>query len=70
MTPIMLILVNVALAYLIGFLGRNRKLGFWGHFFASLLLTPIIGFLLIIATDPRKDEDEVKNKKTGTISNT
>ena len=70
MMPVMLILVCIALAYFIGFLGRNRKLGFWGHFFASLLLTPIIGFLLVIATDPRKDEDEVKNKKTGTISNT
>jgi len=66
--PIILILVNIVLAYFIGFLGRNRKLGFWGHFFASLLLTPIFGFLLIIATDPRKDEDDKKEKKTKVIS--
>jgi len=70
MVPVILILVNIVLAYFIGFLGRNRKLGFWGNFFASLLLTPIIGLLLIVATDPRKDEDEKKNKKTGTITNT
>ena len=63
MTPLILILVSIVLAYFIGFLGRNRKLGFWGHFFASLLLTPIIGFLLIVATDPVKDEDEKKIKK-------
>jgi len=66
--PVILILVNIVLAYFIGFLGRNRKLGFWGHFFASLLLTPIIGFLLIIATDPRKDEVVKKEKKTKVIS--
>ena len=67
--PVILILVNIALAYFIGFLGRNRKLGFWGHFFASLLLTPIIGLLLILATDPRKgEEDEKKDKKTKVIS--
>jgi len=66
--PVILILVNIVLAYFIGFLGRNRKLGFWGHFFASLLLTPIFGFLLIIATDPVKDENDKKEKKTKVIS--
>jgi len=68
--PVILILLNIVLAYFIGFLGRNRKLGFWGHFFASLLLTPVFGLLLIIATDPRKDEDSVvkKEKKTKVIS--
>ncbi|MCL2215253.1 MAG: hypothetical protein FWC06_08640 [Treponema sp.] len=67
--PIILILVNIVLSYFIGFLGRNRKLGFWGHFFASLLLTPIFGLLLIVATDPRKDEDtDKKEKKTKVIS--
>ena len=65
MMPVILIIVNIVLAYFIGFLGRNRRLGFWGNFFASLLLTPIIGFLLIIATDPVKDEDEKKDKKQG-----
>ena len=53
---LLIILTNFVLAYFIGFLGRNRKLGFWGHFFASLLLTPVIGFLLIAATDPIKEE--------------
>ena len=60
--PILLILVNIVLAYFIGFLGRNRKLGFWGHFFGSLLLTPVIGLLLIVATDPVK-EDKTESKK-------
>lgn len=40
------------LVLFIAVLGRYRKLGFWGYFFASLLLTPLVGFLLLIASDP------------------
>jgi hypothetical protein len=32
--------------------GRNLRFGFWGYFFASLLLTPAIGVLLLIAAIP------------------
>jgi hypothetical protein len=28
-------------AILIGFFGRHRRFGFWGYFFASILLSPI-----------------------------
>ena len=40
------------LALLIAWLGRNRKLGFWGYFFASLLLSPPIGALLVLVSGP------------------
>lgn len=43
----------VGLAIVIGFLGRNRKFGFWGYLFASIALTPILGLLLVLASDPR-----------------
>ena len=43
----------IAISFFIGILGRYRKLGFWGYFFASILLTPIIGLLLLFASDPR-----------------
>ena len=33
--------------------GSNRKFGFWGYFFASLLFTPMIGVLLVIGSDKR-----------------
>jgi uncharacterized membrane protein YiaA len=59
--PVLLVLVNFVVCYFIGVLGRNRKLGFWGHFFASLLLTPIIGALLVVATDPVRDKDIVSS---------
>ena len=42
------------MSLLIGFLGINSRMGFWGNFFASILLTPIVGLLLVIATRPKK----------------
>jgi hypothetical protein len=56
--PVLLLFVNLVLCYFIGVLGRNRRLGFWGHFFGSLLLTPVIGMLLVVATDPVRNKDE------------
>jgi uncharacterized membrane protein YiaA len=61
--PIIGLFISIVLSYFIGFLGRNRKLGFWGYFFASLVLTPLIGFLLIVATDPIKEKDDPKPPK-------
>jgi uncharacterized membrane protein YiaA len=64
--PVLGLLVMIVFSYFIGILGRNRKLGFWGYFFASMVLTPLIGLLLVVATDPVKegdDEKPVKGKK-------
>lgn len=42
------------LSLLIGLLGINSRLGFWGNFFASILLTPLMGLLLVIASSRKK----------------
>jgi len=47
------ILPIVLLSVLIGYLGQNRKFGFWGNFFVSLLLTPIVGLLVYFAQSPK-----------------
>ena len=46
----------------IGFLGTNRKFGFWGYFFYSLLFTPFLGIILLLASSPLAP---VKCKHTG-----
>jgi hypothetical protein len=40
----------------IAFLGSKLRFGFWGYFFASLLLTPIMGILLLAAGYPPKQK--------------
>lgn len=48
--------IYVALAALLGVWGRRRKLGPWGYFFGALALTPVIGLLLLLASDPRRSD--------------
>lgn len=36
---------------IVAVLGRHRKWGFWGYFWASLLMSPILGLLFVLAGD-------------------
>ncbi len=50
-------MVEYIIAYLlfcayIGHLGSDRRLGFWGYFFFSIIITPVIGLVLVFASDP------------------
>jgi hypothetical protein len=47
-------IVLFLLSLLVAWTGRERKLGFWGYFFASLLLSPLIGALLVLVSGPRE----------------
>lgn len=48
-----IILGYSALSYLIGYLGKGRRIGFGLTYFLSLLLTPVIG-LIITLTSPKE----------------
>ena len=37
-----LLLPLLAASLLAGILGRNRRIGFWGFFFASMVFTPVV----------------------------
>ncbi len=57
---IVIAVLYLLLSLVIGLLGRNRKFGFWGYFFGSIVLTPIIGLILIFASDSRKPDKALK----------
>lgn len=50
------VIIWVILSIIVAFFGINRKFGFWGYLFASLLLTPAVGLLLLLASDPRREQ--------------
>ena len=53
------ILFYIFMSIIIGLLGTNRKFGFWGYFFYSLLFTPFLGIIILLAsskTVPKKCE--------------
>jgi hypothetical protein len=49
-------------ALLIALLGINRTMGFWGYFFASLVLTPIMGALLLVVSGS-KSKPKIPDEK-------
>lgn len=58
MIPIFLFLAVILASTAIAHAGRHLKFGFWGYFFASILLTPLIGVLLLIAGLPVDKPDD------------
>ncbi len=49
-------IISIIISFFIGILGANRRFGFWGYFFGSLLLTPFVGLILVMASDSKKKE--------------
>jgi len=50
----MIAIVYILACFLIAIFGINKKFGFWGYFFGSILLTPPIGIILLFASDNKK----------------
>jgi hypothetical protein len=51
----LVIILYVALAALVGFLGRKRAAGFAGCFVLALLLTPVVMALVLMVAASRTD---------------
>jgi len=47
------ITIYVIACLIVGMLGANRKFGFWAYVFASMLFTPLVGVILVFASDRR-----------------
>lgn len=47
---------------LVAFMGRHRKWGFWGYFWASIVMSPVLGLLFVLAGD--KPERKPKTPKS------
>jgi len=46
----------IIFSIIVGALGNGRKIGFVGAFFLSLLLSPVIGFIITLLSKVRKEE--------------
>lgn len=47
------ILIYVFFSLLVAFFGRNRKFGFWVYFILSFIFTPLISFIIVLASAKR-----------------
>ena len=58
MPTITIPLICILISFFFGYLGRNKKMGFWGYFFATLMLTPFVGAILLLVSDKNKADEE------------
>jgi len=49
-----LVVAYLALCLVAGIVGRDRRIGFWGFLFCSMVFTPIISLLFLYFATPRK----------------
>jgi hypothetical protein len=54
MDVVALVFVYLAFCLVAGVAGRNRRIGFWGFLFCSILFTPLISLLFLYFAAPRK----------------
>jgi len=52
------VVIYILAAVLVGSLGTKHKWGFWGFFVISLILTPIIGLIIFMATTSGEKESK------------
>ncbi|OQX22773.1 MAG: hypothetical protein BWK80_29430 [Desulfobacteraceae bacterium IS3] len=53
--PLPFQLIYFAVSIVIGAAGVNRKMGFWGYLFCSVLFSPLIGLMVLLASDKKQD---------------
>jgi hypothetical protein len=53
------LLIYIGFCALIGWFGSNRRFGFWGYFLFSLIFTPLVGLLLVSASDKPKPPSQL-----------
>lgn len=46
----------IIFSFVVGFIGSGRKIGFWGAFFISLLLSPLIGLIITLISKSKENE--------------
>ncbi|MBU6402084.1 MAG: hypothetical protein KGS61_17335 [Verrucomicrobia bacterium] len=51
--PLASALFYLGLCYVCGVLGKNRKFGFWGNFICCFVFTPLVGLIVLLASDER-----------------
>lgn len=61
-----LIIGWIVFSFVIGIVGSNRKIGFLGVFFISLLLSPLIG-LIFALTSKNKEDEQYKEELLKTV---
>lgn len=61
MTKYIIIVVWAALSIIVAVAAKPKRIGFWGALLISVLLSPVVGFI-IVSLSQRKDKEDVSEK--------
>ncbi|MDA0703583.1 MAG: hypothetical protein O3A96_10185 [Proteobacteria bacterium] len=54
MITYLLLVIYLVVCLLVAYFGRSTRIGYWGTFLVSLVLTPLITIIAIIVLAPKK----------------
>ena len=64
MSPVVAVILYVAFCLLAGVCGSQRRMGFFGTFLISLVVTPVVVLLVLILTAPsHRDERDRRTQR-------
>lgn len=55
-----ILIVWIIFSFVVGAIGNNRKIGFAGAFFVSLILSPLIGLIITLVSKDKNEEEYQK----------
>lgn len=56
------------LSLIVASIGSSKEIGFWGSFFLSLLLSPLIGLIIVLVSKPKRQNINVAVNQTSVTS--
>jgi len=48
-----IVIIWIIFCFVVGSIAKNKTLGFWGGFFLSLILSPLIGLIFALISKPK-----------------
>lgn len=57
-------LLWIALSWVIGMLGREKRFGFFGNFLVAFLFSPLVGAIVLLASDGRPVHQQRRSSTT------
>ncbi len=63
--PLVPLLIYLGLCLLVGLRGTRTRIGFWGTFFLSILITPVIMYLALVLLNPPPVAVQASNAQGG-----
>lgn len=58
------VLIWVLAAWFIAILGRKKRFGFTGNFLVALIFSPIVGVIVLLASDDRVQIEDRRSERT------